>query len=70
MYTEAVSSQRFWQQKPSAAAHQEGEKSWAERTQTRFSGDGVMEVADKAVNLPVTSKEGNEGSYFWNLNYT
>ena len=52
------------------AAHHEGEKSWAERTQTRFSGDGVMEIADKAVNLLVTSKEGNGGSSFWNLNYT
>lgn len=70
MYTEAVSSQRFWQQKQSAAARHEGEKSWAERTPTRFSGDGVMEIADKAVNLLVTSKEGNGGSSFWNLNYT
>lgn len=63
MYTEAVSSQRFWQQKQSAVAHQEGEESWAERTQTRFSEDGVMEITDKAVNLLVTSKEGNGGSF-------
>lgn len=63
MYTEAVSSQRFWQQKQSVVAHQEGEKSWAERTQTCFSEDGVMEITDKAVNLLVTSKEGNGGSF-------
>ena len=29
-----------------------------------------MEIADKAVNLLFTSKEGNGGSSFWNLNYT